>query len=126
MCLKKGGDACLALAGNSKYLCIMGGERCYIVHPSDIAVALVALDADVELAGPAGRRTMGLQDFFTSPGADIGVENVLQPGEVVSSVTIPPMPGNANSVYLKAREREARRFCVGQRGSGFGRPPMAV
>ena len=112
VCLKKGGDSCLALAGNSKYLCIMGGEGCYIVHPSDMAVALVALGADAELAGPTGRRRMPLQDFFTSPGADIGVENVLQPGEVLSSVTIPPMPGNANSVYLKAREREAGDFAL--------------
>ena len=112
VCLKKGGDSCLALAGNSKYLAIMGGERCYIVHPSDTAVALVALGADVELAGPTGRRTMHLQDFFTSPGADVRLENVLQPGEVLASVTVPPMPENASSTYLKAREREAGDFAL--------------
>jgi xanthine dehydrogenase YagS FAD-binding subunit len=111
-CLKKGGDTCLALAGNSKYLAILGGERCYIVHPSDMAVALTALDATIELAGPAGRRSMPLQHFFTGPGANLNAENVLQPGEVVGSVNLPPMPEGAHSVYLKAREREAGDFAL--------------
>jgi xanthine dehydrogenase YagS FAD-binding subunit len=52
-CLKKGGDHCYALAGNSKYLCVTGSDRCYIVHPSDTAVALSALEARIEIAGPA-------------------------------------------------------------------------
>ena len=112
LCLKKGGDSCLALAGNSKYLCITGGERCYIVHPSDMAVALVALDAEVEIAGPTGRRSMLLREFFTGPGADLHSENVLQAGEMVASVSLPPAQQDARSTYLKAREREAGDFAL--------------
>ena len=112
LCLKKGGDSCLALAGNSKYLSILGGERCYIVHPSDMAVALVALDAQVELAGPAGRRTMSLQEFFTGPSVSLTSENVLQTGEVVASVSVRSSPEDTRSVYLKAREREAGDFAL--------------
>ena len=112
LCLKKGGDSCLALAGNSKYLCIIGGERCYIVHPSDMAVALVALDADVELCSPAGRRNIPLNEFFTGPGSNIRTENALQHGEVVASVSLPLLPEGTNSTYLKAREREAGDFAL--------------
>ena len=112
LCLKKGGDSCLALAGNSKYLSILGGERCYIVHPSDMAVALVALDAQVELGGPAGRRTMSLQEFFIGPSVNLTSENVLQTGEVVASVSVRSSPENTRSVYLKAREREAGDFAL--------------
>ena len=112
ICLKKGGNSCLALAGNSKYLCIIGGERCYIVHPSDMAVALVALGANVELVGPIGRRTMALDDFFTGPGSNIDGENVLQDGEIMASVGVPVLPGGACSTYLKAREREAGDFAL--------------
>ena len=112
LCLKKGGDSCLALAGNSKYLSILGGERCYIVHPSDMAVALVALDARVELAGPAGHRTMSLQEFFTGPSVSLTSENVLQTGEVVASVNVRSSPEDTRSVYLKAQEREVGDFAL--------------
>ena len=112
LCLKKGGDSCLALAGNSKYLSILGGERCYIIHPSDMAVALVALDAQVELGGPAGRRTMSLQEFFIGPSVNLTSENVLQTGEVVASVSVYSSPEDTRSVYLKAREREAGDFAL--------------
>ena len=112
LCLKKGGDTCLALAGNSKYLSILGGERCYIVHPSDMAVALTALDAQIGLAGPAGQRSMPLLDFFTGPGSNLKGENVLQPGELVASVNLPLPQDGTRSGYIKAREREAGDFAL--------------
>ena len=126
ICLKKGGDQCHALAGASKYLCVTGGDRCYIVHPSDTAVALVALDASIEVAGPSGVKALLLEDFFTGPGRDIARENVLEPGELVTRVLLPgPKSGvepaadgkgnrmmPSNSVYLKAREREAGDFAL--------------
>ena len=121
VCLKKGGDLCLALAGNSKYLCVLGGERCYIVHPSDIAVALVCLDADVELAGAAGKRVMPLQEFFVGPGISIEAENVLQSGEVVAGVRLPLLPEGAGSVYPQGAGAGGGGFRFGQRGGGFGR-----
>ncbi len=117
-CLKKGGDRCYALAGNTKYLCVTGGDRCYIVHPSDTAVALSVFDATVEIAGGTGRRTLPLGDFFAGPGVDVSRETVLEPGEVVTRVTLPAsatLGANGQpprSLYLKAREREAGDFAL--------------
>ena len=117
-CLKKGGDRCYALAGNTKYLCVTGGDRCYIVHPSDTAVALSVFDATIHCQGSGGGRSIPIGDFFAGPGADVTRETVLEPGEVVTGVTLPrPADLGANgqppsSIYLKAREREAGDFAL--------------
>ncbi len=114
-CLKKGGGHCFAIAGNSKYLCLTGGDRCYIVHPSDTAVALLAFDAVIDTAGPNGDRSIPIGDYFTSPAADVTRENCLQPGEILTRVRIPRLSaGNTTrpSLYLKAREREAGDFAL--------------
>ena len=118
-CLKKGGDRCYALAGNTKYLCVTGGDRCYIVHPSDTAVALSVFDAIIEIIGSdRGNRTLPIGEFFAGPGVDVSRETVLEPGEVVTGVTLPrPADLGANgepprSLYLKAREREAGDFAL--------------
>ena len=110
-CLKKGGDRCYALAGTTKHLCVTGGDRCYIVHPSDIGVALSALDASVEIAGPSGNRTLAIGDFFSGPGPDPTRENVLQLGEIVTRVLLPASPPD-RSLYLKVRERESGDFAL--------------
>ena len=117
-CLKKGGDRCYALAGNTKYLCVTGGDRCYIVHPSDTAVALSVLEANIEIDGDNGSRTLPIGDFFAGPGADVTKETVLEPGEVATRVILPrPSALGAGgetprSIYLKAREREAGDFAL--------------
>ena len=114
-CLKKGGDHCFAIAGNSKYLCLTGGDRCYIVHPSDTAVALLAFNAVIDTAGPSGTRSIAIGDYFTTPSADITRENCLRPGEILTQVRIPRLAsGNTTrrSLYLKAREREAGDFAL--------------
>ena len=114
-CLKKGGDHCSAIAGNSKYLCLTGGDRCFIVHPSDTAVALLAFNAVVDTAGPGGTRSIPIGDYFTSPAADLTRENCLRPGEILTRVRIPRLSvGNTTrrSLYLKAREREAGDFAL--------------
>lgn len=117
-CLKKGGDRCYALVGNTKYLCVTGGDRCFIVHPSDTAVALSVFDASVDINGGAGIRTLPIGDFFAGPGTDVTRETVLEPGEVVTRVTLPrPADLGADgqpplSVYIKAREREAGDFAL--------------
>ena len=110
-CLKKGGDRCYALAGNTRLLCVTGGDRCYIVHPSDTAVALSALDASVEVAGPGGERTLPVADFFAGPGRDLLRENVLEPGELLTRIVI-TADAPERSVYLKVREREAGDFAL--------------
>lgn len=110
-CLKKGGDRCYALAGNTRLLCVTGGDRCYIVHPSDTAVALSALDARLETAGPNGERTLAVGEFFAGPGRDMLRENVLEPGELITRIVL-PADAPKRSVYLKVRERESGDFAL--------------
>ena len=110
-CLKKGGDRCYALAGNTRLLCVTGGDRCYIVHPSDTAVALSALDARLETAGPNGIRTLAMGEFFAGPGRDMLRENVLEPGELITRILL-PADAPERSVYLKVRERESGDFAL--------------
>ena len=110
-CLKKGGDRCYALAGNTRLLCVTGGDRCYIVHPSDTAVALTALDAQLEIIGPHGERALAIEDLFAGPSLDLLRENVLEPGELVARIVL-PADAPERSVYLKVRERESGDFAL--------------
>ncbi len=111
-CLRKGGTTCYALAGESQYHCILGGARCYIVHPSDAAPALLALGASVEIAGPRGRRTVPLDEFFVLPSTDVQRETVLQPGEVVTHVVVPRPSTGVRSSYRKVRARGSWDFAL--------------
>ena len=111
-CRKKGGEVCFAVDGSSKYHAILGGVDCYIVHPSDLAPVLVALGATATVAGPNGNRTLPLEEFFVGPERNIEAETALEPGEFLTSVSVPkPTPGQ-RSVYLKARERQAQEFAL--------------
>ncbi len=110
-CLKKGGDRCYALAGNTRLLCVTGGDRCFIVHPSDTAVALSALDARVEILGPNGGRDLAMGEFFAGPVRDVKRENVLEPGELLTRVVL-PLVVRDRSVYIKVRERESGDFAL--------------
>lgn len=113
-CLKKGGDTCFSYTGNSKYNAIFGGGPSYIVHPSDVAPALVAYDAEVDLVGPEGTRTVKLADFYVLPGdaADVTKETVLAPNEVLATVRIPMRKAGWKAAYLKVRERDAFDFAL--------------
>lgn len=112
ICLKRGGDRCYAIQGVGKYLCVTGGDRCFIVHPSDIAVALAALGASVTIASQSGERTVAIADYFVGPDVDLMRENILQPGELLTAVTLPSPADGQRSIYLKAREREAGDFAL--------------
>ncbi len=111
-CLKKGGDICYAVDGLSKYHAILGGDPVYIVHPSDIAPALIALNASLKIAGPEGEKTLKVEEFFTLPAANPFRENVLQPNEIVVEVQVPQPKPNTKSFYLKAREKGAPDFAL--------------
>ncbi|MDE0687597.1 MAG: xanthine dehydrogenase family protein subunit M [Candidatus Poribacteria bacterium] len=111
-CLKKGGDICYAVDGLSKYHAILGGDPVYIVHPSDLAPALIALGASVKIVGPEGEKTMSLEEFFTLPAANPFRENVLEPNEIVVEVSVPAPKPNTKSFYLKAREKGAPDFAL--------------
>ena len=105
-CLKKGGDECFSYGGLSKFNAILGGGPSYIVHPSDLAPALVVLDARVAISGPSGRRTLSLAEFFTLPAeSDVTRENVLAANEVVLGVGFSAPGEGWSSTYLKFRAK---------------------
>lgn len=110
-CLRKGGDSCYAISGENEFHCIFGGSGCYIVHPSDTAPALVALDARVHIVGPQGRRTILLGSFFVLPEQDVTRETVLRPGEIVTDILLPALP-EVRSSYRKVRARGAWDFAL--------------
>ncbi|MFQ5933113.1 MAG: FAD binding domain-containing protein [Dehalococcoidia bacterium] len=111
-CRKKGGPTCFAITGNNKYHAIFGGMDCFIVHPSDLAVALISLRAEAIIAGPDGYRTLPLEEFFVAPDHNILAETVLQPGEILTLVTVPRASQHHRSAYLKARERQTQDFAL--------------
>ena len=105
-CLKKGGDVCYAIGGENRYHVIFGGGPSYAPHPSNAAVALVALDASLVLDGPKGARTVKAGDFFVPPSKDPERENQLEPGELLVEIQLPPAPG-VRSAFDSVRERAA-------------------
>lgn len=111
-CIRKGGDSCFAYDGENKYHCIIGGDSCFIVHPSDIAVALRALDATISIYSDGKSKTVSIHDFFVLPEIDDSRENILQPGEIISKIFIPELPPNTISTYYKHRERRSWDFAV--------------
>ncbi len=111
-CLKKGGDMCYAVEGLNKYHAILGGGPCYIVHPSDTAPALMALNASVEIWSPDGERTLPLETFFQLPEDNLARENILQPNEIVTRLYIPRPEQGTRSRYLKFRERQSMDFAL--------------
>jgi xanthine dehydrogenase YagS FAD-binding subunit len=111
-CTRKGGDTCFAFAGENQYHCIFGGVACYIVHPSDTAPALSALQATVRIAGPKGFRSVPVDQFFVLPARDPRRETVLEPEEIVTDISIPaPLPGLRSS-YRKVRARRSWDFAL--------------
>ncbi len=110
-CLRKGGQKCYAVNGENRYHCILGGNRCYIVHPSDTASALVAFGALVRTAGLAGNRTILIEDFHVAPSTNPTKETVLEQGEIVTEIILPPAE-RMKSSYRKVRERCAWDFAL--------------
>lgn len=111
-CWLKGGTECFARDGENKYHAILGEGACVAVHPSDLAPALIALDAEVVIAGAGGMRTVPVELFLAAPTADERVEYRLQPGEVIVEVRVPAQPEGANGVYLKAMDRHGWAFAL--------------
>ena len=104
-CLKKGGTMCYAVTGENQYHAMFGGGPCFFVHPSDTAVALVALQAQISIAGPAGNKAVKIENFFISPKKNVGKENILLPGEIVTDIRIPSVSGTAKSSFRKIAAR---------------------
>ena len=111
-CLKNGGNTCFSATGENQFHAIFGGGPSYIVHPSDTAPALVALDATLRVVGPLGERSVPAAEFFVLPREDARRENVLAPDEVLASVRLPASPQGRQSAYHKILDREAWTHAV--------------
>jgi len=111
-CYKNGGSTCYSFAGENQFHAIFGGGPSYIVHPSDTAPALVALDATFRIAGPSGERRVPAAEFFTLPRVNAARENVLKEDEALISIVLPAPSAGARSAYDKVMDREAWTHAV--------------
>lgn len=111
-CYKKGGDFCYAVTGDNRPHAIIGGELCYIVHPSDTATALLALNAATTIAGPDGRRTVTFDEYFIGPRTDVLRENILQHNELMVDVQVPTLSPETKTVWHKLKDRQVYDFAV--------------
>jgi xanthine dehydrogenase YagS FAD-binding subunit len=107
------GSGCGAIEGCNRIHAILGtSEHCIATHPSDMCVALAALDAVVRLSGPHGERTIPLTEFHLLPGDHPERESVIEPGELITAVDLPPLSFAARSVYVKVRDRASYAFAL--------------
>ena len=104
-CRKKGGTQCFAQDGENDYHAIFDNRVCAIIHPSGVAVPLVALNARLEIASKKGKREVALEEFFTSPEHNVGRENILEPGELITAILVSPT--EARTAYYKQGEKES-------------------
>src|SRR5215471_5412364 len=107
------GSGCPAIMGFNRTLAILGtSDHCIATNPSDMNVALTALEAMVHLQNEKGNRTVPIQDFFLLPGQTPHQETVIEPGELITQVSLPALPAETNSVYLKLRDRASYEFAL--------------
>ncbi len=107
------GSGCAALEGFHRTHAILGtSEQCIATHPSDMCVAMAALEATILVEGPKGKRTIPFADFHKLPGATPHIENALEPGELITYVDLPKPIEGAKSVYLKLRDRASYEFAL--------------
>jgi xanthine dehydrogenase YagS FAD-binding subunit len=110
---RKPGSGCAALEGFNRIHAVLGGsEHCVATHPSDMAVALVVLDAVVHIIGPKGERRVAIEEFHKLPGATPHIETAVQNGELITYVTLPKSPFAQRSVYVKLRDRASYEFAL--------------
>ncbi|MEH6407429.1 MAG: xanthine dehydrogenase family protein subunit M [Leeuwenhoekiella sp.] len=107
------GSGCSAINGFNRIHAILGtSEQCIATHPSDMCVALAALDAKVNITGPSGDRSMSILDFHRLPGDKPEKDNNLNLGDVVTSIDLPAKGFKSHSAYLKIRDRESYAFAL--------------
>jgi xanthine dehydrogenase YagS FAD-binding subunit len=107
------GSGCPAREGYHRNLAILGAsEACIATHPSDMAVAMAALDAIVRVLGPNGERTIPLVNFHRLPGDEPQFDTVLEQGELITAVDLPPLPFATRSHYRKVRDRASYAFAL--------------
>jgi len=107
------GSGCAAIGGANRNLAVFGtSEHCIASNPSDMNVALTTLQAQIHIQGSSGERTVPISDFFLLPGNTPHVETVLNPGDLITAVTLPAPVKNAHSAYLKLRDRASYEFAL--------------
>ncbi len=107
------GTGCAALEGFNRTHAVLGtSEHCIATHPSDMCVAMAALEATILVEGPKGKRTIPFSEFHKLPGNTPNIENALEPGELVTYVDLPKPIEGARSVYLKLRDRASYEFAL--------------
>lgn len=107
------GSGCSAIGGYTRYHAILGAsEDCVATHPSDMAVALAALDATVVVLGQAGERRIPVVDLHRLPGDRPDLDTVLEPGDLITAVELPAPPRAASSTYRKIRDRSSFAFAL--------------
>ena len=107
------GSGCSAIRGENRWHALLGtSENCIAANASDLAVALVALDASVEVRGTNGQRTVPLMELHRLPGDTPHIETVLEPGQVLTAITVPANPVARRSHYLKVRDRASFEFAL--------------
>jgi xanthine dehydrogenase YagS FAD-binding subunit len=111
-CYKKGGDFCYSVTGDNRYHAIIGGELCYIVHPSDTSTALLALNASAKINGPGGDRTVTFDQYFHGPREDVLTENVLKSNEIMTEVIVPTPAAGTKMAWNKLKDRQVYDFAV--------------
>jgi xanthine dehydrogenase YagS FAD-binding subunit len=107
------GSGCAAIGGANRSLAILGtSEHCIATNPSDMNVAMAALEATVHIRGPKGERSIPIGDFHVLPGNTPHRETVLEPGDLITHVTLPPPAPGSRSLYLKLRDRASYEFAL--------------
>jgi xanthine dehydrogenase YagS FAD-binding subunit len=107
------GSGCSAIGGENRWNAVLGtSDHCIAAHASDLAVALVALDAALEIRGPRDQRTVPLDDLYRLPADSPHIETVLEPGEVITAITLPAGTARWRSHYLKVRDRASFEFAL--------------
>jgi xanthine dehydrogenase YagS FAD-binding subunit len=107
------GSGCAAITGVNRSLAILGtSEQCIATNPSDMNVAMAALEAIVHVRGPKGERSIPIADFHLLPGNTPQRETLLEPGDLITHVTLPPPASGSRSLYLKLRDRASYEFAL--------------
>lgn len=111
-CARRGGEGCPAMGGQNRYHAIFDSHGCAIVHPSDLAPTLMALNAEAVLAGSEGERRLPLGDFFVGPETSPRSETCLKAGEILVAIRVPPPATDSRGVFLKVSERRVSDFAL--------------
>jgi xanthine dehydrogenase YagS FAD-binding subunit len=107
------GSGCPAITGHNRMLAVLGtSEHCIATNPSDMCVAMVALEATIHIQGPSGSRAVAIGDFHLLPGEAPDRETVLEPGDLITHVELPPPKSGSKHFYLKLRDRASYEFAL--------------